>query len=81
MYQGCYVYFTIQTESLKTVVDLVLDMGNRFADGIYDFQWVAEDVLLKALMVSRRILTDQSQTTATVLYWTGKLYSKSDQFH
>lgn len=64
---------------MKTVVTELLHMGNRFAYGEQDFQWVAEDLLLKGLLESRRILNDENQMTATALYWTGKLYARSER--
>lgn len=59
------------------IVQALIEVGNGFAEGEFDYKWVAEDVLLSALREARKIMLDQNQMQATVQYYLGKLYSTS----
>lgn len=57
------------------VVMQLLNIGQSFAVGITDYKWIAEEILLRAVFESQKILDDHGQIRAMVLYHLANLYA------
>lgn len=75
------------TTAQPALVDELLQLGLEFAGDLHDgqvpdgkvpaYRWVAESVLLRALLEARKILTYHSEMVARVQYHVGMLYMAS----
>lgn len=75
------------TAAQPALVDELLQLGLEFAGDLHDgqvpdgkvpaYRWVAESVLLRALLEARKILTYHSEMVARVQYHVGMLYMAS----